>query len=207
MAKSVLDEKFGKELEKLTPLYKLLIYVLVSLFAAMVSFKFILPLLEEEETDLKDKIEVIRNEISENSSQILQRKIKRLREEFLKKSSEKEKLKEDLLLLESKLKKFSFKADDKKITNILNMLLEKSLELNLDIESIKPVSNPKESEEKIKLKKEIHIKGRGEFANIVYFLHFIEETDVLSDIREVELKKGKDSVEFSFVWLIYGVEL
>ncbi len=207
MAKTPFIEKFEKEFEKLSVLHRSLVYFVMTLFIAAASFKFVIPYLSEKERELKDKIEVLKSDIERNDFGTLQKKIKLLNEEFLRKNSEREKLKEDFFLLKSKLGALSFRVDDKKITDILNMLLEKSLELNLDIEYIKPVSKEGKEKKSVEPKKEIHIKGKGEFINIVYFLHFIEEMNVLSDIKEIELKKGKDKVDFSLIWLIYGMKL
>lgn len=212
MPKNSLDEKFEKSFENLSLTHKVLIYLLVPLFMGMVLFKIVLPYLDEEEERIKGEMEILKNDIEYNDPKILKKRIETLKKEFLRKKTLQERLKNDYLLLESKLHSLSFRVDDQKIANILNLLLEESLRLDLEIEYIKPVSPKDEKEEKksgkrVVLKKEIDIKGLGDFASIVYFLHFIEEIDVLSDIKKVELKKEKEKVSFFFKWLIYGVDL
>jgi len=188
---------------------KVLIYIGSLLFIAMIFLKMVIPTFEEKEESLKADIENIKTQIQMEDPKTLSKKVRVLKRKLLSKRSENEKIKADTLLLKSKLTDLPFRFNDKKSAMILDKILKKSLDLDIELNVVKSASKKETKEEKyIKLQKKIEISGKGKFVNIVYFLHYIEEIEILSDIKNIELTKEQEGkVRFKFDWLIYGVDL
>ena len=187
---------------------KALIYLASLLLIAMFFFKTVVVSLNEKQESLKTDIENLKSQMQLEDPKTLLRRKRVLQKRLLSKRSESEKIKEDTLLLESKLAELPFRIDEKKTALILNKLLKKSLDLNIELNLLTSSLLKKEQKDYIKLRKKMKISGKGKFINLVYFLHYLEGINVLSDIKDIEIDKDNGGeVKFKFDWLIYGVDL
>ncbi|NPA81368.1 MAG: hypothetical protein GXO31_02040 [Epsilonproteobacteria bacterium] len=203
-------EKLEEFLKNSPPRHKAIIYTLSFLLIIAVFLKYILPPLKDKEENLRYEIESLEQSLTQENPNALNRKLNTLKKELLEKKSEVNDLKENLNLIESKLYALPYLYKEEKFAKALDRVLKNSIKENLKIAYIKKVAKDENQTVNfygIKEMKRMEIKGRGQFKNIINFINSIEEVNILSDINDIDLKKAKDSVEFSFVWILYGIKL
>ncbi len=203
-------EKLEEFLKNSPPRHKAIIYTLSFLLIIAVFLKYILPPLKDKEENLRYEIESLEQSLIQENPNALNRKLNTLKKELLEKKSEVNDLKENLNLIESKLYALPYLYKEEKFAKALDRVLKNSIKENLKIAYIKKVAKDENQTVNfygIKEMKRMEIKGRGQFKNIINFINSIEEVNILSDINDIDLKKAKDSVEFSFVWILYGIKL
>ncbi len=185
------------------------IFFIISLFLITIFiFQIIIEPLNEREENLKQEIISLKQSIKNENPKTLKKQEEFLKKELLKEKTKLAKLREDLNIIESKIYSLPYFYKEEKFAKELERILKKSIEKNIQIISIKRLKNDtNKTINALKEIKKIKIQGKGDFKNIVYFISDIEEADILSDIKDIKLKKGKGEVIFSLVWILYGIQL
>ncbi len=185
------------------------IFFIISLFFIIIFiFQIVIEPLNKQEEDLKQEIISLKQSIKNENPKALKKQEEFLKKELLKEKTKLAKLRENLNIIESKIYSLPYFYKEEKFAKELERILKRSIEKNIQIISIKRLKNDtNETNDALKEIKKIKIQGKGDFKNIVYFINDIEEADILSDIRDVKLKKGKREVIFSLVWTLYGIKL
>ncbi len=186
---------------KKTALYLLSLLALLFLF-----FKFTASLKEQEES-LKEEIEYIKESIRNENPAALAKKSRNLEREILKNKSRLSKLNEDINILESKLYEIPYLYKEKRFQKALEKILKSSIEKGITLKYIKNIPLDQNQTKALIEKKRLKIEGEGDFKNIIYFINDIEEVNILSDIKDVKLKKKKENISFSLIWILYGIKI
>ncbi len=186
---------------KKTALYLLSLLALLFLF-----FKFTASLQEQEES-LKEEIEYIKKSIRNENPATLAKKSRNLEREILKNKSRLSKLNEDINILESKLYEIPYLYKEKRFQKALEKILKSSIEKGITLKYIKNIPLDQNQTKALIEKKRLKIEGEGDFKSIIYFINDIEEVNILSDIKDVKLKKKKENISFSLIWILYGIKI
>ena len=203
-------KKFEQYLKSLTKSQKIMLYFTVFLVCASLFYNYT-PDLIRRDSLLQDSIEKLQRNIKNNSNLRLKLALKRDKERYLKTKSEYMKQKEQISLLMSQLYHLEFVFfDDKEWIKTLERILNKSIEDNLEIKYVKnnDIVNDKKDPSLVKKKKHIEIAGKGRYADIVQYLHYVESLPVLlkfQDIKMVGDEKG--SVDFNIIFDTFGIGL
>ena len=185
---------------------KTTIYILSFLILSFLSFKFTASLKEKEES-LKEEIEYMKESIKNENPAVLAKKSRNLEREILKNKSKLSKLNEDINILESKLYEIPYLYKEKRFQKALEKILKSSIEKGITLKYIKNIPLDQNQTKALIEKKRLKIEGEGDFKNIIYFINDIEEVNILSDIKDVKLKKKKERVSFSLIWILYGIKI
>ncbi len=147
--------------------------------------------------------------IAKNSIKKFNLKLKQIQKEILTKREVLEKKQEDINYIASKVYEIKYVLfDDLKWTEFLNDILKYSLERNIKNLVIKNKSVNKATELFLKHKKNVQVSGVGRYRDILLFLQYIENLDVLVAINKIDLEQSNDKkVLFDLELNVYGVEL
>lgn len=200
--------KFENYLVHVDKKQKMMMYTIVAVVLFFI-FNLITAPMREEIDSLESNIANVEQSIAKNSVNSLKKEIALKSKELLSINTEIEKQKEMATSLLSKLYtiKYAF-FNEKEFANSLDEMLKKSLNAHLTIDFIKSINVPKEDEMKLlKHKKRLEISGKGEYKEIVSFIHHIEQLDVILKFSSIRIESLKDDVKFLLIVDIYGVGL
>lgn len=200
--------KFEVYLSNVDKKQKIMIYVITAV-ALLFVLNFITTPMREEIENLESSIASVEQSISKNSVNSLKKEIDLKKKEQLNVNAEIEQQKEMITALLSKLYtvKYAF-FNEKEFANSLDEMLKKSINAHLTIDFIKSSNGAKEDAMKLlKHKKRLEIGGKGEYKEVVGFIHYIEKLDVILKFSSIKIESSKDNVAFLLIIDIYGVGL
>lgn len=191
--------------KQLVMLYMCVVFLGYILFNAFIS-------------DMLDKQTSLRADIDAKQMKIMSNQPKRLKNQLQKQDRvlliNKDKLQEDTENINHLMSRlYQMKAVFFKEANLaksLDLILEKSLKQNIQINFIKNSNDKVENlTELVQYKKSMNIDGNGKYKDIVQFIRFIEEQDLLMRLHDIKFEEDtkKQNVHFSLIIDFYGVGL
>ncbi len=211
MSKMIKD--FESYLKKVKLSQKVIIYMIPWLLVVGAVSMFITPAQDEKLDELSYKQENLKKSIKKMMPKTLKKKIQSGKKELLNLKDKVAKKSDDLNYLFAKFDNLELSEfNEKRWTDTLDNILNKSLVLNLEIDHIKNSdAKTKKPNQSIIPKKYIEIKGKGSYSDIIKYLDFIENRDFIVDVKEIKIAKPSDNekrkVEFAINFTIYGVEI
>ncbi len=187
---------------------KIMIYVIIAITLLFV-FNFIVTPMQEEIENLESNIASVEQSIAKNSINSIKKEIALKQKEQVTLNAEIDKQKEIITSLLSKLYtiKYAF-FNEKEFADSLDEMLKKSINARLSIDFIKSSDGAKEETMKLlKHKKRLEIGGKGEYKDVVGFIHHIEKLDVILKFSSIKIEASKENVTFLLIVDIYGVGL
>ncbi len=209
--KKVLTE-FESYLQKVKLSQKIFIYLMPIMIVGSIVFMFILPVQEEELEVITSQQDQLHRDIKRKQPRTYKRKIKKSQEALLVLKEGVEKNKDSLNYLYAKLSNLEISDfDEKKWALTLDDILQKSLSLDIAIDYIKNSDSKIDiAKSEIVPKKYIEISGKGSYNSTLKYLHFIENTQFIVDIKNIQMEKideDADVIQFSINFTIYGVNI
>lgn len=189
---------------------KIMIYLSVVFVGIMLLNQFLPAQLEQKE-ELQNNISTMRLEILKNATKKLKRELSQVKELKLEKEAKIDVIKERVNFLMSNLYKvkFAFFAQEE-LARSLDFILKESIKEKLELNFIKNTQeNVPDQSELVVYKKSMLIDGVGEYKNILRFINFVENLDLLMSVQEIKLTEDseKNGVHFSISLYLYGVGL
>lgn len=201
---SALDE----QLEGYEPVKRWSVTLAISIGIIIISWVFFASDMLSEITNVEEETRALETKIEQNSPEAYQKKIsglnQRLNAQELTLIDLKNK--KDLLLVQmSQSKELVF--DNRQYANTLDLLLKRSVELGLNIESIHSDDADEVFYGRIKKFKTLVITGSGNFRSIAAFLSFIEERNTLVKIEKIQIRSDEKNPSFEATVLYLGAAL
>lgn len=201
---SALDE----QLEAYEPFKRWAIYLGISIGIIVISWvSFASDMLHELKT-VQEETRALESKIKQNSPEAYQNKISGLNRLL----NDKElslidlKNKKELLLLQMSQSK-GLVFDNRQYADTLDLLLKRSVELGLNIESMHSENTDEVFYGRIKKFKTLIITGSGKFRSIAAFLSFIEEQKTLVKIEKIQIRSDEKNPSFEATVLYLGAAL
>ncbi|MFA6144131.1 MAG: hypothetical protein WCW84_02870 [Sulfurimonas sp.] len=201
-------DNLDEQLAAYTPQQRLLISIGSALAILILGWMLYLTDAIDELNVLEEQNNVLMQQISENSPDAYHTKIK-----IAIKSLDKEKIhtaeldadKQAIIDQMSASKGLIF--DNKHYARMLDLLLEKSVNLGLKIELMESVDTDEPYFGKVNKYKKLTIKGIGKFPAIAEFVTFIESQNALVQMDTLRVETDEEKPHFEAVILYMGVAL
>ena len=212
MRKIVILSKIEQVLKDLNKKQKIFVYATPFFIALAILFFVILPIQDDQIQELQTKQTQIQTNINKRSLSKIKKKIKQTQQEILELKEIVQENRDSLNYFYARLNNLDIATlDEKKWMSILDSILNKSLALNISIDSIQNSdSKTKTLKSKLVPKKYVEIVGKGSYANILKYINFIENNQYLKEIKNIKIDKvasQNKEVEFKLNFTIYGIDL
>ncbi|HIP46679.1 MAG TPA: hypothetical protein EYG95_03875 [Campylobacterales bacterium] len=209
--KKVLTE-FESYLQKVKLSQKIFIYLMPIMIVGAVIFMFITPFQDEELEVITSQQEQLHRDIKRKQPRAIKRKTQKAKKELLAIKEDVETNKDSLNYLYAKLSNLEISDfNEKKWALTLDDILQKSLSLDITIDYIKNSDSKMDlAKSEIVPKKYIEISGKGSYNSTLKYLHFIENTQFIVDIKNIQMQKleaEEEMIQFSINFTIYGVNI
>lgn len=198
-------ELIEEELEAY-PLWQriLLFLVFLGLIGYFVYMMLLEPLVNENTTQQEHLVK-LEAAIQKNRAPFYLKQIKKIKQDNLMLRSTIQKIREEKIAILKKLKQNRvFFLTNENFAQLLDSILYESKNQNLTLEQILIVQKNVPYLGKIYEKKELSIKGQGEFLHIIKFLRKIESSEVLLKIDNLIIETNGSIPTFSFLLKLYG---
>jgi Tfp pilus assembly protein PilO len=162
----------------------------------------------DELSTLQEQNSALVAQIEENSPEAYRAKISQSSTALIKEKSRSASLeneKQALLLQMSTNQGFLF--DNRHYAKMLDLLLERSVRLGLNIELMESKDTDQIFFGKVKQFKKLTISGTGSFTSIADFLTFIEGQNTLVEVQNIQIRSDEEKPRFEAVILYMGVAL
>jgi len=195
------------KLQSLGTKEKLLIAALIPFTILLLFYFFYITDAIEKHQNNAIEIAKLNHNLQKHAKETLERKIKLSKKKILTLKSQIATNTQNLQYLNTKLaqKNFLF-LSQKNFTHFLNNLLEKSVKNNFLIQDLKISEQNKNYIEKIKYKRLVTISGSSEFLHTLKFLRAIEETNMLLEIKDVNIETNGTVPHITYNINFYGIE-
>ncbi|MEW5833134.1 MAG: hypothetical protein AB1763_09895 [Campylobacterota bacterium] len=196
------------QLEAYEPFKRRLIYAIISAGILMMSWMFFISDTLDKLSALKDRTAELETTVERNSPAAYREKIARVNHELAQKNDELERLRQNkIALLEQMSDSQGLLFDNRRYAKMLDILLERSLKLGLEIETMESVDTDKVFYGKVKQLKQLTVTGNGRFPAVAEFLSFAEAQNTLVQVKSVHIRAGEKNPRFTAVILYMGIEI
>ena len=210
-----LIQDFESYLQKVKLSQKVFIYLMPVMVVGAVIFMLVTPAQDEELEVITSQQDQLHRDIKRKMPRNIKRKIQKNEKALLSLKETLEEDKDSLNYLYAKLSNLEISDfDGEKWALTLDNILKKSLALKISIDHIKNSDSENTSlETNIVPKKYIEIVGKGSYQSTIKYLHFIESTPFIVDIKNIKMEKlqsdetHKGWIEFNINFTIYGVNI
>ncbi len=162
------------------------------------------PLIEEIQTE-QEHLGKIESSMQKNRAPFYLRQIQKLKQDNMLLQSAIEQMREKKnTILEQLHQDRVFFLTNENFAQLLDNILNESKKRDLILEQILITPKNEPYLGKIYEKKELAIRGEGEFLNIVKFLRSIENSEVLLRIDNLSIETNGSMPRFSFLLKLYG---
>lgn len=190
---------------------QLIMAYLIVVFVGFMIFNAFIPDMMDKQESLQSDITTKQMKIMSNSVKKLNNQLKRTRVNLLEKQDELQKKQEETNHYIGKLYQVQFAFfKELEFTKSLDLILRASLRQNIQLDFIKNVDLKMPNlTELIQYKKSIQVDGVGRYGDILRFIHFIEEQELLMSFHDITLEEDtkNNTIHFSLVADFYGVGL
>jgi len=209
--KKILIE-FENYMQKAKFSQKVFIYFMPIMIVGAIVFIFITPLQEEELEIITSQQDQLHRDIKRKQPRAIKKKIQKAEKTLYALKEDVETNRDSLNYLYAKLSNLEISDfDEKKWALTLDDILQKSLSLDISIDYIKNRDSETSSTQiDIVPKKYIEITGKGSYNSTLEYLHFIENTQFIVDIKNIKMEKlesDNEMIQFSINFTIYGVNI
>jgi Tfp pilus assembly protein PilO len=204
-----LDGQFDNLDEQLTayePKQRWMIYIGSALGILVMGWMFYLSDAIDGLNTLEEQNSALETQITENSPETYHAKIAQSAKQIINEDSHTivlENEKSSLLTQLSSTQGLIF--DNRHYAKMLDLLLERSVQLGLKIELMESVDTNKTFFGKVKQFKTLTVTGTGSFPAIADFLTFIESQNTLVQIESNQIRSDEEKPRFEAVILYMGV--
>ncbi|MFZ5374658.1 MAG: hypothetical protein ACOZBX_03860 [Campylobacterota bacterium] len=196
------------QLEAYEPFKRRLIYALVGGGILLMSWMFLISDALGELSALSEQTAELEATLERNSPAAYRDKIKHVNVELVRKHDELERLRQNrTALLEQMSDSQGLLFDNRRYAKMLDILLERSLTLGLEIETMESVDTDKVFYGKVKQLKQLTITGSGRFPAVAEFLSFVEAQNTLVQVKNVHIRSGEKDPRFTAVILYMGIAI
>jgi hypothetical protein len=202
--------KFVDYFENLEKKHLIMLYLSVVLLGVIVVNLFIPDLMDQKES-LQTSIDSKQMKIMQNTTKRLNTDLKRAHNDLLRQNEKFDIEKEQTNRFMSKLYGIGFVFfRESELAKTLDAILKESLKQHIELNFIKnddlKVSNLTKL---VQYKNSMIIDGTGRYKNILRFIHFIEQGNLVMSIHDVKLEEDlkAQSIHFSLIVDFYGVGL
>ena len=193
----------GIEREKVVMLFVLMLLLVGYLF-----YLLVLDPAMEELRDLDAKRTQLQDKLLKNSPKRLEHKIMGLKKELLTLRSERERLKEQKLLLLSKLSKERYRLlGPKSLSSFLDSLLAVSVKKGILLHSVSLSDEDEPFFGLLRSKKSLDINGSAPFLDLISFVRSIEDQKLLLRIDSLHIETNGSIPVFDLHVELYGAKL
>lgn len=190
---------------------QLIMLYLIILFIGYMIFNAFVPEMMDKQESLQNDIETKQMKILNNSVKKLNAQVKKFHMSLLEKKEELRVKQEDTNHYIGKLYQIQFAFfREIEFAKSLDLMLKESLKQNIQLNFIKNIDlKVSNLTELIQYKKSIQIDGDGRYANILQFIHFIEQQELLMNLHDITFKEDtkNNTIHFSLMADFYGVGL
>ena len=200
--------KIEKYLTSVNKRQKYLIYLMIFGFIFYIFIQVMMPLKQNIDI-LQSRIGELQVKLSNNSLGKLKRQKSLKKKELLSLESKKDKQKEDINFLISKLYRLKYAFYDKKEwAKSIDDILRYSLVRNLKIEYLKSFDTKETTNSGLlKQKGTLEISGSGNYTDIVAFVSYIDNLNALLQFESMEIKLANAGLRFKLKIDMYGIGL
>lgn len=201
---AALDE----QLEGYEPKQRWFIYLTIAISILLMSWMFFTSDMIDELAGLQEETSALEIKIAQTSPEAYQNKIAHTKETLLKKErgiADLEAEKQALLFEMSQSQGLLF--DNRQYAKLLDQMLERSVALGINIESMQSDDTDKVFYGKVKQYKTLTIQGSGNFRSIAAFVSFIEEQKVLVEVDTIAIRSDEEKPSFVLSVKYMGVAL
>jgi len=202
--------KFIDYFENLEKKHLIMLYLSIVLLGVIVVNLFIPDLMDQKES-LQTSIDSKQMKIMQNTTKKLNIDLKRAHNNLLNQDKKSDIEKEQTNHFMSKLYSIGFVFfRENELAKSLDAILKESLKEHIELNFIKndnlKVSNLTKL---VQYKKSMIIDGTGRYKNILRFIHFIEQGNLVMNIHDVKLEEDlkAQNIHFSLIVDFYGVGL
>lgn len=202
--------KFIDYFENLEKKHLIMLYLSIVLLGVIVVNLFIPDLMDQKES-LQTSIDSKQMKIMQNTTKKLNIDLKRAHNNLLNQDKKSDIEKEQTNHFMSKLYSIGFIFfRENELAKSLDAILKESLREHIELNFIKndnlKVSNLTKL---VQYKKSMIIDGTGRYKNILRFIHFIEQGNLVMNIHDVKLEEDlkAQNIHFSLIVDFYGVGL
>jgi competence protein ComGC len=202
--------KFIDYFENLEKKHLIMLYLSIVLLGVIVVNLFIPDLMDQKES-LQTSIDSKQMKIMQNTTKKLNIDLKRAHNDLLNQDKKSDTEKEQTNRFMSKLYSIGFVFfRENELAKSLDAILKESLKEHIELNFIKndnlKVSNLTKL---VQYKKSMIIDGTGRYKNILRFIHFIEQGNLVMNIHDVKLEEDlkAQNIHFSLIVDFYGVGL
>jgi len=191
----------------LDTIQKRLLFIITPFFVTGAFFYFFIDSQLSTLEEKKQKIVTLDKQIQKDSPRMYSSKIVAIRKHIKQNKTliDDEKMKE--LALERKLSAMRFLFSDEKDFNIfLETLLAKSLYYDFTIATLSIENKEQNYIGMLDIKKNIHLKGQGDFINTLSFIRAIEDNKMLISIKNFSVETNGSLPQTDVVIEFYGVK-
>ena len=186
---------------------KLMIFASFVIVVGFLLNQFVPPMLEEQR-ELRDSVETMQLQLSKNRTSRLKKQLAKKNRELMKTKEELNTQKSEVDYVMSNVYKIRYAFfNDMRWANTLDDILKFSVQKDLKISSLKSINVQDGSKNIFKLRKNIELKGVGNYADIFYLIQYIENFETLLEFNKIDMTLVDDGVEFSLEISAYGVGL
>ncbi len=209
-------EDIENQLEEQPKSVRIAIYI--SLFLSILWFVWSIEYSSQFEQYQKQslKIEKAKKKITHYYPRRYIIRLHKLKKSLKNLEKESHKLEDTLATIENNAKNYRYLwFDNRQFIALIEAIMRRSLELNLEIDKVIKVNIKKDEEVKLKgelpkliPQKNLYIKGVGRFDKIVRLVYFIDSFNFLLESQKIEMIKGKssDSINFLISFKLYGLK-
>lgn len=199
--------KFDNYLKTADNKQKIMIFLSFMIIVGLLLNQFTVPM-HEHQNELQDNIDRLHLETSKNLSKKLKKQIANKTKEILSIKEELNLKKDEIDFIMSNIYKIKYAfLSDMSWANALDDILRYSVQKNIKIISLKSVDTVNDSTNFIKQKKSMHINGLGRYNDILSFVQYIENFDMLLKFNTMTMSLVNDGVEFDIEINAYGAGL
>ena len=201
-------EQLENQLETLSIQKKVAVYLTLFISIVFASWFFISEDINLQLQKSKDSIVSLEKELRKNSIKSLEQELKKAKNDSLVLEEKNTEIHFKNQFIQSRLESLGFIFfDEMGIAKLLDKILKKSLENNIDIEFVESKNKNLIFITHVLEKQSLTVKGNGSFKDIMSLIQYIDSFSALLRIKKISVGIESEKTTFTLEISHYGVEL
>jgi len=201
-------EQLENQLETLSTQNRIALYLTIFISIVFTSWLLITEDMDQELQDSKNNIISLEKELRKNSIKSLEREIKKVKKVNLILEEKNTEIHFKNQFIQTRLESLGFIFfDEMGIAKLLDKILKKSLENNIDIEFVESKNKNLIFITHVVEKQSVTVKGNGSFKDIMSLIQYIDSFSALLRIKKISVGIESEKTTFTLNISHYGVEL
>jgi len=201
-------EQLENQLETLSIQKKVAVYLTLFISIVFASWFFISEDINLQLQKSKDSIVSLEKELRKNSIKSLEQELKKAKNDSLVLEEKNTEIHFKNQFIQSRLESLGFIFfDEMGIAKLLDKILKKSLENNIDIEFVESKNKNLVFITHVLEKQSLTVKGNGSFKDIMSLIQYIDSFSALLRIKKISVGIESEKTTFTLEISHYGVEL